>query len=88
MPFAAALSTETDSLRALDDICTRAQAQLQVPAQLGLLFFSPHHVPSATALAERARKNLPNCRILGCAGESIVGNDQEIMHAGAWPTTW
>src|SRR5262245_48428764 len=78
MPFAAALSTVPQALAALEEVCTNALAALHGPADLALLFLSPHHNAHAGPLAAAARERLgPACR-LGCSGEAVVGNDQEV----------
>ena len=78
MPFAAALSTTADSTMAIAEVCARALQQLQGTPELALLFFSPHHAPSAVEIAATAQEQLNARCFLGCGGESIVGNDQEI----------
>jgi small ligand-binding sensory domain FIST len=91
MPFAATLSTVDETTRALDEVCTRALGQLQGTPDLALLFFSPHHSPAAATLAKAARQRLSARCLLGCSGESIVGNDQEIEDGPAlslWLGRW
>jgi small ligand-binding sensory domain FIST len=91
MPYAAALSTTRETLRALDEVCGRALGQLQAAPDLALLFFSPHHAETAQALAETAQERLGARCLLGCGGQAIVGNDQEIETAPAlslWLARW
>lgn len=91
MPYAAFLSTNHDSSRALDEVCTRALDQLQGTPDLALLFFSPHHVEAAESLAEAAQNRLSARCLLGCGGEAVVGNDQEVEIAPAlslWLARW
>ncbi len=76
--FAAALSTEPDSLRALDDVCARSLEQLGGRPDLALLFVSGDHVPSAEKLATRTCERLETESLIGCSGESIVGEGREI----------
>lgn len=78
MPFATALSTAAETTRALEEVCGPALEQVQGKADLAVLFFSPHHLQEAEWIALAAHQRLGGCRLLGCVGESIVGNDQEI----------
>lgn len=92
MPFAAVLSTAAATNRAIDDVCSAAAKTLGGRADLALVFFSPHHGDEAQAIAAAVNQRFePRC-LLGCIGESIVGNEQEIEHRpalslwlGAWP---
>jgi small ligand-binding sensory domain FIST len=92
MPFAAAISTAPATSRALEEVCARAREQLQGPTDLALLFFSAHHHEAAAEIAVTARQRLtPRC-LLGCIGESIIGNGHEIegrpavsLWLGRWP---
>ncbi len=91
MPFAAVLSTAPDTTQALVEVCRRAGEQLAGPADLALVFFSPHHAAGADAITATLQERLaPRC-LLGCVGESIVGNDQEIENSPAlslWLGRW
>jgi small ligand-binding sensory domain FIST len=91
MPFAAALSTAPQTTRALDDVCADAQRRLTATPDLAVVFFSPHHAAQADALAAGIHSRFkPRC-LLGCIGESIVGNDQEIEWKPAlslWLAAW
>jgi small ligand-binding sensory domain FIST len=83
MPFASALSTTAASAAALDEVCGKASQDLQAAPDLALLFFSPHHGEAAAQLVQAAHERLkPRC-LLGCPGESIAGNDQEIENRPA-----
>ncbi len=92
MHFAAALSTILDTEQALAEVCARALESLQGTPELALLFFSPHHAEAAEQLAATAQQRLSARCLLGCMGEAIVGNDQEIeqgpalsLWLGRWP---
>jgi small ligand-binding sensory domain FIST len=91
MPFAAALSTATPTARALDDVCTQALKHLDAKPDLALVFFSPHHAGEAAAIAAVLGQRLtPRC-LLGCLGESIVGNEAEVEQSPAlslWLAAW
>ena len=91
MPYAAALSTRSETSRAVDEVCAQALEQLQGRPDLALLFFSPHHSEAAETLTETAHKRLAARCLLGCGGEAIVGNDQEIEGEPAvslWLARW
>jgi small ligand-binding sensory domain FIST len=91
MPFAAALSTGQNTEQAVAEVCTRALDQVQGTPDLALIFFSPHHSDDAATIAERAQKQLSAKCLLGCSGEAIVGNDQEIERHPAmslWLGRW
>jgi small ligand-binding sensory domain FIST len=83
MPFAAALSTAANTTQALDEVCTRALEALGGPASLAFMFFSQQHTAQVEQLTATARQRLGDCRLLGCTGESIVGNDQEVEQGPA-----
>jgi small ligand-binding sensory domain FIST len=90
MPFASALSTASDTGRALDDVCTRGLEQLGGPAELALLFFSPQHTANAEIFARAGERLGARC-LLGCNGEAIIGKGEEIENAPAlslWLGRW
>jgi small ligand-binding sensory domain FIST len=90
MPFAAALSIHPQATAALAEVC--AETAALGPADLALIFFSAHHATAARALgAEAFRRLNPRC-LLGCVGETIIGNDREVeegpalaLWLGRWP---
>jgi small ligand-binding sensory domain FIST len=91
MPFAAALSTLSQTARALDEVCGEVQASLPRTPDLALVFFSPHHLAAAELLAATAQETLQARCLLGGVGEAIIGNDREIegqpalsLWAGCW----
>jgi small ligand-binding sensory domain FIST len=78
MACAAAYSTEVDSLKALADVSTRAREQLGRTPSLAYLFFSAHHLGSASALAAEACRSLETENVLGCSCEAVAGTGKEI----------
>ncbi len=91
MPFAAALSTASDSQQALDEVCGRALAQLAGTPDLALLFYSPHHLPQIAEVGPRARQRLQSRCLLGCPGETIIADEREIEDQPAmslWLARW
>jgi small ligand-binding sensory domain FIST len=91
MPFAAALSTASDTARALDEVCTQTLPPLGGAPDLALVFFAPHHADAAETITATLRQRLTPRVLLGCVGESIVGNGQEIEQQPAlslWLGRW
>ena len=91
MPFTAALSTAPLTSAALTEVLARARAALTGKPDLALVFFSPHHAEAASTIVENVQRELqPRC-LLGCVGESIIGNEREIEGAPAlslWLGQW
>jgi small ligand-binding sensory domain FIST len=92
MPFAAALSTLGQTAEAVEDACTRALQGWSGAADLAVVFFSPHHAGAAETFAPGLRQRLGARCLLGCVGESIIGNDREVegrpalsLWLGRWP---
>lgn len=91
MPFAAALSTVADTTLALEEVCDQATAHFAGPADLAMVFFSRHHAPDVALIASHLQDTLGGAYILGCQGESIVGNSREIEKGPAlslWLAKW
>jgi small ligand-binding sensory domain FIST len=91
MPFAAALSTQEDSKRALAEVCDRALPRLKGKPDLALLFFSPHHLGAARELAASAASRLAARCLLGCPGQGLLVDDREIEEGPAlclWLAHW
>jgi small ligand-binding sensory domain FIST len=90
MPFASGLSTASTN-DALLDVCSFVRKQLADTPDLAMLFFSVHHLDNADDIVRTVQQRLaPRC-LLGCVGESIVGNDQEIERGPAlslWAAKW
>jgi small ligand-binding sensory domain FIST len=92
MPFAAAVSTHPDTERAAEEVSGRALEQLAGAPDLAVLFFSPHHLPNAGSLAAAVQQRVAARSLIGCCGESVIGNDLEIegqpavsLWLGRWP---
>lgn len=87
MPFAAALSVRTEFSAAVDEI----GRQLIADADLAFAFFSPHHADNAAEIVAAVREKLRPRVLLGCMGETIVGNDREVENGPAlsiWTGKW
>ncbi len=77
--FAAGLSTSPKTLTALSEVCHEVNKQLGgTPPDLVMVFFSHDHLSAADSIASEIRKLTGAKSIIGCTGESIVGNGLEI----------
>src|SRR5262249_42251256 len=91
MPFAAALSTLSDSSEALMAVCAEALERLSGRPELAILFYSPEH---RLPLAKRIRQlqlSLCECSVVGVQGESIIGNEEEVEQSpclALWLARW
>src|SRR5260370_41510215 len=78
MPLAAALSTQGQTAPAVEEVCTRALQGWSGAPDLAVVFFSPHHADAAETFGPQLRQRLGARCLLGCVGESIIGNDSEV----------
>src|SRR5262245_29506119 len=76
--FAAAISTNAESLQAADQVCREALAQLGTQPNLAMLFVSPHHAEQLAEISEHICSAIGTENLLGCTGESIIGGAREI----------
>ncbi|MDA1054409.1 MAG: FIST C-terminal domain-containing protein [Planctomycetota bacterium] len=83
LAFASALSTNPNSLAALDEVAALAHEQLGGEPSLALLFVSANHIAAADQLASRLCERLGTDCVIGCSGESIVSVGTEIEMASA-----
>jgi small ligand-binding sensory domain FIST len=81
--FAAALSTSSNLREAAREAAARAKAQLGATPHLAVVFASSDHADDFAALAEILSEELGTTCLLGCTGESILCNGQEIEGASA-----
>jgi small ligand-binding sensory domain FIST len=91
MPFAAALSTDSNTIKALEEVCKQVQESVSAPHDLAVLFFSAHHAEEIDKAVEIAVQRLQSRCLIGCMGESIIGNDQEIESSpgmSLWTAKW
>ena len=91
MPFAAALSTLPRFDQAADEVCSALAAQGIEHPHLAIAFFSFHHSDAAEELAQRLQARLAPRALVGCIGEAVIGNDQEIEGMPAlsvWVGKW
>jgi small ligand-binding sensory domain FIST len=80
---AAALSLRPNWKDALEEVVAAAGQMLAAPADLALLFFSPHHAAAADAMATAANDAISSRVLAGCSGEAIAAGAQEIEESPA-----
>src|SRR5258708_26326425 len=91
MPFAAAISTNPQGTLAAREVCAAIAGQGVQKPDLALVFFSPDHAEEVEVIAAELRQGVQSRLLLGCVGESIIGNDQEIEGRPAltlWAAKW
>jgi small ligand-binding sensory domain FIST len=91
MPFSAALSKRLQTRVAMEELCDQARTELGAAPDLAMLFFSSHHAGAAETISRIASERLQARCLLGCIGESIIGNGEEIEDAPAislWLGKW
>src|SRR5947209_19204800 len=91
MPFASALSTAAVTEQAVSEVCDRAGSALGSRPDLAVLFFSPHHLGAAQALAGGIQRRLAPGAMLGCVAEAVIGDAREVEEGPAlslWLARW
>jgi small ligand-binding sensory domain FIST len=84
MKCVSALSTLRNTSAAIEDVVGRAAEALESgPADLAVVFSSAHHADSLGRIAGEIRSRGLSRHVLGCTGESIVGEDQEVEGSSA-----
>lgn len=79
MKCSSALSTAASSESAFGDVVDRAsKAMAGEQADLALIFCSAHHAESLGQIAEAVRARGLSRHVIGCTGESIVGETREV----------
>lgn len=86
--FASALSRKTDTEAAVRDLADAVRLQLGHGAiHLAFVFFSPHHTSKADLIARMIREELCVEVCLGCSGEGVIADHEELETAPAL-TLW
>lgn len=75
--FAAALSVQASTDAALAEVVKQALDQLGAPVDLAMVFLSPHHLEHADVVAKELTRLLGTQNVVGCTGESIIGDSRE-----------
>jgi small ligand-binding sensory domain FIST len=79
MKCASALSTLTDTDAAIVEVVDQVAETLNgEPADLAVAFVSAHHAPGLRRLGSAVRQRGVGRHVVGCTGESIVGQGREI----------
>src|SRR5262245_27873220 len=81
--FAAALSTTAATRTAAEEVCRAACDSLAGPADLGMVFVSPHHLADVAAVAAVVARQTGARVLLGSTAEGIVGGAKEIENQPA-----
>ena len=86
--FASALSRKTDTEAAVRDLADAVRSQIGPgTVDLAFVFFSQHHAGKADLIATMVREELSIEVCLGCSGEGIIADGQELETAAAL-TLW
>ncbi len=75
--FAAALSVHDATEDALAEVIRQALEDLAAPVDLALVFLSPHHGQHVETVAKELTRLLGTKNVIGCTGESIIGESRE-----------
>jgi len=79
LKFSVAVSRNNDAAKAGIEISESVRRGLdREPADLAFLFFSPHYVETAEDLAAAVRAELDPRVLLGCTGEGVIAESEEI----------
>jgi small ligand-binding sensory domain FIST len=84
------MSVQPDTSRALDEVVRQATADWDGPVDVALTFFSVHHLENVERIAQTLGELRPRA-MLGCPGETVIGNEREIESAPAlcvWLGRW
>lgn len=76
--FGAALSTISETAAALRDACRRAAAQLDGPADLAIVFATPHHSLAVVEAGGVVQRLTGARNLLGCSAEAVLGVGREV----------
>ncbi len=79
MLFQSSISTDTDSNQAIQDVCRQVKKALKgKTVDLALLFVSQHHREHLQEMTSQILNELQPRILLGCTGEGIIGDGQEV----------
>lgn len=81
--FAAALSTVEDADTAFAEVVAQVETSLGGPPDLVVAFYTHHHGPAIDAFPRRLHDRWQPKALIGCTGESIVGNRREVETSAA-----
>lgn len=78
MQFAASLSTAREPTQAINEVCAEVMKTLGGPPEIAVVFYSPEHIPASEMIAVTLQARLQPAGMIGCLGESIIGNAREV----------
>jgi small ligand-binding sensory domain FIST len=76
--YGAGVSVQVDTASAAGEACARTASQSGSPVDLALVFVSPHHADRFDEAVSVVREQLGPRVLLGCTGEGIIAQDQEV----------
>jgi small ligand-binding sensory domain FIST len=85
--YGSGVSIQGDTASAAKEACVQAAFKSGAPADLAVVFASPHHADQLDVAAAVLAEQLGPRVVLGCTGEGIIGQDQEIERQPAL-TVW
>ena len=86
--FMSALSRKTDTEAAVRDLADAVRMHIgRTAIHLAFVFFSPHHSHKADLIARMLREELVIEVCLGCSGEGVIADGEELETAAAL-TLW
>lgn len=77
MQWVSALSTEPSLEAAIAEVVAQAQAAMEVPPDLGLIFISSAFASEYSRIMPLLRKHLSLPHLIGCSGGGVVGVNEE-----------
>ncbi len=83
MNFWSGISTEPESLIAVEKLASDAMQAIGLPPDLCVFFISSHHRKAASEIASHLKQTLNAGVLLGCTGEGIIGSTQEVEQGPA-----
>src|SRR5947208_1476263 len=84
MKCVSALSTVQNTEAALREVVDRAKGAFDAgPADLALIFASMHHADALAEIAAEVTRQGLGQHVLGCTGESIIGENREVEGTAA-----
>src|SRR5205085_11358842 len=72
------LSTAADTRAAAIAAAMEARSTMDGPADLAVVFASPHHATAAEAVVEAVYEAAGPHSLIGCVAEAVVGGDREV----------
>ncbi len=85
--YGTGVSIQGDTASAAKEACAQAAFKPGAPVDLAVVFASPHHADQLDVAAAVLAEQLGPRVVLGCTGEGIIGQDQEIERQPAL-TVW